>query len=110
VAPTGTAPAGSPGSFTVVAGEGGTTVRLEGELDLSWSRELESALRDAQGTAGTEGVVIDLAGLTFVDSSGLLVLLTAHRRAQPAVPLRLRGARGQVKRVFELTGLSEALV
>ena len=54
--------------------------------------------------ATNETVVIDLTNLEFVDSAGLGMLLIAREEAAKASrTLILRGAKGQVKRMFGLT-------
>ena len=54
-------------------------VQVIGELDLASAPRLASCLRDLQGRGAT--VDIDLAGVTFIDLSGLRVLLDAQRDA-----------------------------
>ena len=49
-------------------------VTIRGEVDLATAPELESCLQRAFGAA-PDGVVLDLEGLTFIDSSGLRVLV-----------------------------------
>ena len=49
-------------------------VTVRGEVDLATAPELESCLQRAFGAA-PDGVVLDLEGLTFIDSSGLRVLV-----------------------------------
>lgn len=62
-------------------GDGATVVRVEGELDLATSPELETALDEAD-LAGR--VVVDLSGCTFLDSSALRVLVHGARAADVA--------------------------
>ncbi len=50
-----------------------------GELDVASAPVLDEALMQVQESAAT-GVVIDLTGVQFIDSTGLRVLLTAHAR------------------------------
>lgn len=81
---------------------------LSGELDLASSdkleREIESAERDAKI------LVLDLRELSFIDSSGLRLVLVAARRADEAGRrlVLVRGPR-EVDRVFEVTGTSGQL-
>ena len=56
-------------------------IELSGELDLANSPKLETAILDAEASE-IGRIVIDLSGLTFVDSSGLAVLLAAHARSR----------------------------
>jgi anti-sigma B factor antagonist len=85
-----------------------TLVALAGECDLSVSGELTSALLGALGE-GRE-VVVDLAALQFLDSSGVHGLVTAYHAAKKdGVPLRLVNAGGVVADVLDLTGVGELL-
>lgn len=81
-------------------------VHLTGELDLSSAPELERTLQQAQGRAPV--VVLDLRELTFIDSSGLHVIVNANARAERAHGrlILIRGAR-QLDRLFTMTGLDK---
>jgi anti-sigma B factor antagonist len=60
---------------------------------------------------GDGDVVLDIAGVEFMDSSALRVLIEAHDRATTANRrLVLRGPSTAVRRLFEVSGLSEHLV
>jgi anti-sigma B factor antagonist len=84
-------------------------IRLRGELDLSGCRELELALVEAERSAAAR-ILVDLEELTFVDASGLNVLLTAGRRsALDGSRLRITPGNGQVARIFRLTALESTL-
>ena len=80
-----------------------------GELDMSTAAELNDAIRAAEAT-DAKRIVIDLSEVTFMDSSGLKLLLEASARSQ-ANSNRLRLIRGprRVHRVFELTKTEEKL-
>lgn len=81
---------------------------LSGELDLASAPMLERELREAEAT-GPRRLVIDLAGLAFMDSTGLQALLRARERANNNDhQLALRRAPHQVQRVFELTKTADA--
>jgi anti-sigma B factor antagonist len=76
---------------------------LHGELDLASAPQLERELVDAPATDG-KGLVIDLSGLEFMDSTGLHLLLAANQRSQENGQRRsLRPGPPAVHRVFELT-------
>jgi stage II sporulation protein AA (anti-sigma F factor antagonist) len=78
-----------------------------GELDLAVTEVLSDAIAAVEAPA----LVIDLSGLTFIDSSGLKVLVAAKRRFdQEGGKLRVEGAEGSVRRVFELAGLADVLL
>ena len=98
-----------PGGLKIeaVRNDGKVVLSLVGELDLVSASDLERELKAAQ-TGDTGGVVIDLAGLEFIDSTGLRVLLGAWlRSADGAPPLQFRNAQSQVRRLFEVAGVLE---
>lgn len=80
-----------------------------GELDMSTAAKLDEAVRAAEAT-DAKRIVIDLSELTFMDSTGLKLLLEASARAR-ANSNRFRLIRGsrRVQRVFELTKTEELL-
>lgn len=84
-------------------------VALEGEIDLSTVPDAERKIADAEASAPGR-LVIDLRDVTFMDSSGLRALLTAHRRAEEAGRgfALVRGS-DTVTRLLDVTGLSERL-
>jgi anti-sigma B factor antagonist len=78
---------------------------VSGELDLSSAPELERALAES-GAGRAQRVVIDLAQLTFMDSTGVSVLVRAKQEADAAGRvLAVRHPNGQVRRLLELVGL-----
>jgi anti-sigma B factor antagonist len=79
----------------------GYILALYGELDVASAPLLERQLKKIQW-AGASSIVLDLSGLDFIDSTGLHVLIRAHRRAQEGQLSLLRGSQ-RVHRVFELT-------
>jgi anti-sigma B factor antagonist len=85
------------------------TIALTGEADLLGAPNIEAALKDA--SAGEpELIVIDLRNLTFIDSSGLQALITGHELCRArGHELRMIPGPENVQRLFELTGMNEAL-
>jgi anti-sigma B factor antagonist len=86
-----------------------TVLKLEGELDVATAPALEEAV--ALAFAGQpSSLVIDLSSLTFLDSTGIRVLVTAGRRAEEAgCSLVLLAPTAQVLRVLRLTGVDRLL-
>ena len=77
---------------------------VEGDLDLASAPSLKWALADLQ-SAGRRHVVVDLAKVSFIDSTALGVLVGAQRGLDPGVKLAIACAEENVLRIFELTGL-----
>lgn len=89
---------------------GVTRLEVSGELDVQTS----PALRDrgvALLDAGAHTVEIDLAGVTFIDSTGLGALVSLQKRCRTAGgSLVVTGCRGPVERLMALTGLDRVFV
>jgi anti-anti-sigma factor len=80
-----------------------------GEVDVATSGILRDAALDAL-RAGPRHLVIDLGGLTFCGSTGLVVLLeTRHAAEEAGVRFGTLGGRPIVRRVLEITGLGPIL-
>jgi anti-sigma B factor antagonist len=80
-----------------------------GEVDVATSAMLRDAALDAV-KAKPRYVVVDLAGLTFCGSTGLVVLLGCRQAAQAAgVGFGVTGGRPIVRRVLRITGLGPTL-
>ena len=82
---------------------------LRGELDLSTASKAEEELRRAEAD-GPDLLVLDLSGLTFLDSTGLRLIVTADHRAREQ-GRRVAVVKGPetVQRVFSITRLDERL-
>jgi len=86
-----------------------TVLSVEGEVDLATAPQLGAAI-DAALTSGVREVCVDLSETTFMDSSGLHVLVEAtHRAAEVGCELTLVCPPGPVARVIELSGVGELI-
>ena len=82
---------------------GQVRMSLTGEIDMSSVGTLAHALAALQRTAAS--LVIDLADVTFLDSTGIAALVIAHRRAVAAGrTLTVVNAQAGVRRVLDITG------
>lgn len=103
-------PAVPPLDFDVFWPDGGTAViALVGELDVAGAPRVRQAVVDVLD-ADIERVVVDLSGLSFIDSTGLGVLVGAYKRAR-AVGADFAVARPStaVARVFQIAGIDKIL-
>jgi anti-anti-sigma factor len=83
-------------------------VTLSGEIDHSVADVLSEAL--APRAADAPRIVVDLGGVTFMDSSGINVLVLVHRSVTQAQGwLRLAAAQDPVLRVIRLVGLDTVI-
>jgi anti-sigma B factor antagonist len=92
------------------AGEGIHVISVFGEVDVASAPALDQALAEAMGSEATS-VVLDLAGVTFLDSAGIRVLLsavTASRDGDRKLSVR-RDYQPPVDRVLALAGVIEEL-
>jgi anti-sigma B factor antagonist len=87
----------------------GIVVIAKGEIDLATSPQLRDALTHPDAHAAT--VVLDLREVTFIDSSGLGVIVGQQKRAQEhdeRFSVAVGGA-AAVQRILELSGLVKVL-
>src|SRR5436190_11864031 len=84
-------------------------VALAGEFDLAGIQRFDAVMTELEATR-PDAIVIDLSGLSFMDSSGLRALVMADHRAHDA-GRRLAIVPGPppVRRVFEITQLDDRL-
>jgi anti-sigma B factor antagonist len=83
---------------------GAVVVSLAGELDLYNANEVRDALLAACAEK-PERLVVDLAGVTFIDSTALGVLIEARTRLPDRRGFLLAAPGLQTKRALEISGL-----
>jgi anti-sigma B factor antagonist len=95
-------------TFTVHPNGQGVMLRVGGEVDLATSPQLHAKLTDLVEVGQAGSVIVDLTPVAFMDSTGLSVLLAAHKRAQAdGHSIRLACPAGPVLRVLRLTGMEK---
>ena len=81
------------------------SVTISGEIDIATSRAMRDALATSPGPAHLE---VDMSAVTFMDASGIGVLLAARQRAvDGGGSLTLRAPSWAVQRVTGVLGLEE---
>ena len=99
------------GPFTcqVSTQEGKAVVSPRGELDMATVGAVEERLKEVR-RSGVDRVVLDLGGLTFMDSSGLhLITRWVNEASQDGFELELEPGPPAVQRIFELTAITDTL-
>jgi len=88
--------------------DGGTVVlAIEGELDLASAPSLKWAMAD-EVRAGVHQLVLDLSGVTFMDSTAIGVIVGIKRSLSEGERLALVNLSPDVKKTFEITGLESS--
>lgn len=85
-------------------------VAVAGEIDVATGSELRDRL-DAAIDRGTSLVVVDLLSVTFIDSTGLGVLIGTSKRIEEAGGgMRIVASEPRILKLFEITGLTNRFV
>ena len=86
--------------------DGLSIIAPHGEIDVATAPGLQDYLNKVIGRGGGP-VVVDLTAVTFIDSTGLGVLIGAQKYCDEAVrELRIVVTDPRIRKVFEITGLT----
>ncbi|GHU73332.1 anti-sigma factor antagonist [Clostridia bacterium] len=86
------------------------TVRLDGELDQDSATRIRQELDDLIADTRVKHLVLDMQGLTFMDSSGIGVVIGRYRTlATRGGGVAVRGESAHVERIMKLSGLYSIL-
>ena len=80
---------------------------LEGRLDTTTAPQLEVELK--RSISGITELIFDFAGLEYISSAGLRVLLAAQKVMNKQGSLTIRNVNSVVMEVFEITGFVDVL-
>jgi anti-anti-sigma factor len=87
--------------------DGTATVTVRGEIDAATADTFYQQLAGVAG-GSPRRLVIDLAGVGFLDSAGLRAFVRLRKALPGHCPVVLRSPPPRTRQVFELTGLSTA--
>lgn len=88
--------------------EHGIHVALSGDVDLATGSVVDDELRRAEQSEDL--IVLDLGEVSFMDSTGLRIVISAHQRLRErGASLKIEHVPPQVWRLFELVGVLEHL-
>jgi anti-anti-sigma factor len=83
-------------------------ITIHGDLDIVTSPQLDECLTRAQSTH--RRIILDLAGVDFLDTSGLAVIVGHWKKLESAGgTLALAGARYRYNKTLWITGLADRL-
>jgi len=82
-------------------------VAVDGELDLATAPQLKWPLLDSL-KAGRTRLLVNLSGVTFIDSTALSVLVGAHRKLPMGARMAVVCTNPNVLRIFAVAGLDAA--
>ena len=85
------------------------TVTVQGEIDVTTAAVLSENLGGVAASSPRR-LVIDLAGVGFLDSAGLQAFAHVRGKLPECCPVIIRSAQPRLRQVFEITGLSTAFV
>jgi len=98
-----------PFSCDVQSGDGHVRVVPRGEIDLASVDELKARLAELR-ERGSDRVILDLGEVTFMDSTGLRLVLGWDEEARrDGIDFALMPGQPVVQRLFEVTGLLDRL-
>lgn len=96
--------------ITVTSRDSALTIALSGEIDHHGAREMMTQLDQAIAERLPAQLVLDLSGVTFMDSSGIAVLLRARRQlAHSGGTLRVVNIPAQARRVLDAAGIGRLI-
>jgi anti-sigma B factor antagonist len=93
--------------ITVLQTDHEVVVQLTGRVDVDSSPDLRDRLRTLlSAEALPQTLTVDLAGVSYIETSGIATLIEALRVARHhQTNLRLQGLNGAALRLFEVTGV-----
>lgn len=86
------------------------TAYLTGELDQCSAQSIRRELDETIADPAVRKLVLDMAGMTFMDSSGIGVILGRYRILAPrGGKVAVRNMNDHVKRIFLLSGMNQII-
>lgn len=86
------------------------TLALRGELDHHGAQEALRSMELALDAALPERLTLDFSGVSFMDSSGIAVVMRAHRRLRTlGGSITLKSVPPQAKKVFAAAGIPRVI-
>ena len=83
------------------------TLSLTGRLDTTTAPELEAVIKE--NITGVTNLVMDFAGLEYLSSAGLRVILSAQKTMNKQGEMIIKNVNKTVNEIFEVTGFIDIL-
>ena len=83
------------------------TVTIAGRLDTTTAPQLEAEFK--QNIDGVEKLVLDFAGLEYLSSAGLRVILAAQKEMNKQGEMIIKNVNDTINEIFEVTGFIDIL-
>ena len=92
--------------ITVNSQSGGAVITLSGEIDHHGARVMMQQMEDAIARTLPMRLTLDLSGVTFMDSSGIGVVLGRYRRmSESGGKLRMGGMSIYAEKILRMAGV-----
>jgi anti-sigma B factor antagonist len=87
-----------------------TVITLHGEVDYATALDLRAAISATLSTGDVDRIIVDLAGVTFLDSTGVGTLVVAARICDDLmVEFRVNEPNPFIAKLFTVVGIAELL-
>ena len=84
------------------------TIVLNGRLDTITAPDLDREIHSS--LADVTALTFDLAGLTYISSAGLRILLSAQKLMNKQGTMTVRNVQPEIMEIFAMTGFDEILI
>ena len=95
-------------TIEIKANADATTIAVAGRLDSTTAPILDKTINE--DIKDVKNLILDIAGVTYISSAGLRVLLSAQKKMQKIGSMKVRNVCPEVMEVFEMTGFADILV
>lgn len=86
------------------------TAAISGEIDHHCAKNIRQEIDSVLISASPNKLIIDMGGVTFMDSSGLGLILGRYTKAEEAcIQFSVKGASGRVRQMFDMAGLDRII-
>ena len=84
-------------------------IELTGEIDHHVVGQVKDKIDRAYTTTNARDMVFDFSGITFMDSSGIGLIMGRYKHLPPGGKLSVAGVNDHIKRVFDISGVGKLI-